>query len=131
MPDHPMPFPEEGSRLPVHQPNRGPYASPPALSQEGAVDRKAERTHVLAVRQTARDVELARLQVAAHHAIDVAEMDAASMRLTERKLRIDQQIRLSRALGGEDPELQAKCALLDDDFFQAHRADEVRRQGRS
>lgn len=90
-------------------------------------DRRAEEAQTLAIRQMQRDVELARLEIAAEHAIELAEIEAASMRLTERKLRIDQQHRLSRAIAGDDPVLQAKFAVLDDDFFHAQRMGELRK----
>lgn len=120
---------------PVPQPaaerDRGPLPAPAWWTSAGVRDRRAEESHTLAVRQMVRGVELARVQIAGRHAVDVAELEAASMRLTERKLQIDQQHRLSLALAGEDPVLQAKFAVLDDDFMHAQRVAELRREGRS
>lgn len=121
------PVPSTGSHpIPFGRPDRG-VPAPNWLTRAGQADVRAEQQHALAVRSTVRAVELARVRIAGQHAVDLAEMQAASARLTERKLLLDQQHRMSKALGGDDPELRAKFAVMDDDNFHAQRAEEMRR----
>lgn len=125
MTDHPTPFiggmPARDTRLDRQAPQ------PSIFTPAGLTDRRAEAEHALAIRAEVRRVELARVRIAADHAIHVAELEAADMRDTEAKLLLDRQQRLSRALAGDDPELRAKFAVLDDDRFQQLRSRELGR----
>ena len=121
MPDELSPF-DPGGRPVLHSDrNRGPYASPHFLTQAGQADRRNEDAHVVSIRQAVRDVELARVEVAKKLAIDQAEMDADARRVTEQKFHLHRAQKESQILGGEDPELRAKFAILDDTLFMLYR----------
>lgn len=121
MADDLMPFSQGGSQLSERDRNRGPYASPHWLTQAGQLDRRNEDAHVVAVRQAVRDVELARVEVAKKLAVELAVMDADGRRVTEQKYQLHRARKESEVLGGDDLELRAKFAVLDDDLFARYR----------
>lgn len=101
--------------------DRGPYPSPPWGTREGNIDRRNEARHAVAVRQATRDVELARIEVAKRLAFSLDVMEADARTLTEQKYHLHRAQKESQVLGGDDPELRAKFAVLDDDLFARYR----------
>lgn len=121
MSDSVIPFAQGGPAMPDSPRNRGPYASPHWLTQAGQLDRRSEEQHVVAVRQAMRDVELARIEVAKELAHDLDRMEADGRKVTEQKYLLHRAKKESEVLGGDDPELRAKFAVLDDDLFARYR----------
>ena len=129
MTDDLMPFSQGGNQLSERDRNRGPNASPHWLTQAGQLDRRNEDTHVVAIRQAVRDVELARVEVAKKLAVETAVMDADARKVTEQKFHLHRAQKESQILGSDDPELRAKFAVLDDDLFARYR--QIGMEGRS
>ena len=58
-------------------------------------------------------------------AVKMARVRARAQVLTEIKFAIDRARKESLILANDDPELAAKFAILDDDFFGANRLDGI------
>lgn len=117
MSDELLPFASGGAATPVGRTDRGPYSAPHWLTPEGSIDRRNEARHAVAVRQATRDVEIARVEVAKKLASTLDVLEAEARTLTEQKYHLHRAQKESQILGGDDPELRAKFAVLDDDLF--------------
>lgn len=116
-----IPFAHEDPGHPDRAPNRGSYPQPAWITQAGQVDRRNEATHVVAVRQLMREAELARIEVAKQLSHDLDQIEADARKVTEQKFRLQRAQKESQILAGDDPELRAKFAVLDDDLFARYR----------
>ena len=97
------------------------YAQPGWLTPAGQQDRKAEVDHVLRVRVIGRQAsETAALEARAAFE-ELAHQEAMGRVVTEAKYKLHRAKTESQVLGGEDPELEAKFAILDDTLFQGVR----------
>ena len=94
----------------------------PVLSRRDVhVDRRNAARHVLAVRDLQRQaVEGAAIQAGSAF-VEAATIEARRRVLTETKFQLHRARKESQILAGDDPELAAKFALLDDDFFTSVR----------
>lgn len=128
MTDTPMPF-DHTSAAP-HRPtdrDRGPYAAPPRWSGAGALDRRNETRHVLAIREEIRQGELTQVEEARKLAESIARLDAAARYNLEAKLTLEEADRRSKLIAGDNPVLQQQFAVLDDTLFHMMRAEQIRR----
>lgn len=94
------------------------YSSPPPLlTAAGQLDRRHEAQHVVAIRDEERKAR-ERIAVAAGEAIaDIAWIEARGKVNAEAKYALHRAKRESTIIADGDPELQAKFALLDDDYY--------------
>lgn len=94
----------------------------PVLSRHDVhVDRRNAARHVLAVRELQRQaVEGAAVQ-AGNAFVEAAAIEARRRVLTEAKFQLHRARKESQILAGDDLELAAKFAQLDDDFFTSVR----------
>lgn len=94
----------------------------PALSR-GDVrrDRRREAAHVLVIRDMQRDAVEGAAAEARDAFVDIARTEAQRRALTEVKMQLQRARKESQILAGDDPELAAKFAMLDDDWFTALR----------
>lgn len=94
------------------------YSSPPPLlTQAGQLDRRHEAQHVVAIRDEERKAR-EKVAVAAGEAIsDIAWIEARGKVNAEAKYSLHRARRESMIIADGDPELQAKFALLDDDYY--------------
>lgn len=97
------------------------YQQPGFLSEAGQMDRRREGRHVVRVRDLQREAVEGAAEQARTAFVKIAEAEARRRVLTELKFNVHRAQKESQLLAGEDPELQAKFAVLDDDFFQAER----------
>lgn len=111
--------------------NRRYRSAPPLLSEEGWLDRKREREHVLAIRDADRDVRKVVTEEAAFAAGDMAHIQGRSRVLIEAKLELEKQQKASMAIAGDNPELSAKFRIMDDDFYNDTRETVARPQRRA
>lgn len=128
MPADITPFNDDQAPLPGLTSGAELYNSLPRWSGARYADNRAAAEHALDIRAEIRDVKLARIRIAAQLAKDLAQMEADDRRLLEVKLQIERRRRMSQALTGDDPELRAMLAVLDDDAFGAQRKQELRRR---
>ncbi len=90
----------------------------PALTRHDVrVDRRAEARHILTVREVQRRAIEGAAVEAGQAFVDAAAVEAQRRVLTESKFQLQRARKESQILAGDDPELAAKFALLDDDFF--------------
>ncbi len=129
MTDNLIPF-ESTSLVPTRssERNRGPLPAAPWWTAAGARDRRAEDAHTLAVRQEARNAELAQIQSVRQLVESTARMDLLARINCEAKFHVEEAERRSRLLAQDDPVLQAKFGMLDDGFLQSLRSELLRRQ---
>lgn len=106
---------------------RGPYPTPAWWTEAGVQDRRNGGQHAVAMRQIRRDTELAQADAARRLIEDVAEMQADARYVTEAKFVLDRADKETKILAGDNPELQAKFRLLDDELYQRTRIRRVRR----
>jgi len=99
------------------------FPAPHRLSRAGVLDRSDQNNHLRNLRNVARRMELEAAEVFAETQAALNRLDAEDRLLTEAKLRLDRQKRLSEALGSEDAETRAMCGVLDDDRFRKIRRD--------
>ena len=95
----------------------GRYQRPSVLTTAGRLDRQNEDRHVLALRDCERILRERIAHVAAKAAGDIAEIQARGQVRTEAKYALHRARRESQIIGEDDPELQVKYAILDDDQF--------------
>ena len=98
------------------------FPQPSPLTRAGQVDRLHEGRHLVAMRDVARRMELQAAETFAKLQSEMQTMEADDMLLTEVKLRLQRQKKLSQILGEDDPELRAAYSVLDDDSFHRRRA---------
>jgi hypothetical protein len=115
-----------GSKVPtLREALEDRFPQPSFLTEAGARDRRNEAKHVVAMRQIGRGIELQTAETYAVLTARLMKSDAEAQLLSEAKFRIERAKRESAIIAGEDPELKAKFALLDDDYFQARRSGVV------
>jgi hypothetical protein len=85
------------------------------------VARSRQRGHVLTMRQIRRDAEEAIAREGEALIGQLAELERDARAVTETKFRLERARKESLIIAGEDPDLQSKFLLLDDDFVQRRR----------
>jgi hypothetical protein len=90
----------------------------PALTRHDVrADRRNEARHILAVRQIQRQAIEGAADEARKAFIDAAAIEAGRHRLTEAKFQLHRARKESQILAGDDLDLAAKYAQLDEDYF--------------
>jgi hypothetical protein len=85
--------------------------------RDARADRCSESHHLLAIRQLQRQaIEGAAVEVRNAY-VDAAAIEARRRVLTEAKFQLHRARKESQILAGDDLELAAKFAQLDDDYF--------------
>jgi hypothetical protein len=84
-------------------------------------DKDRESRHILTLREIHRQAVQGAALKDRDAYIDGATIEADRRKLTEAKFQLQRAHMESQILAGEDPELKAKFALLDDDYFQSVR----------
>lgn len=97
------------------------FPQPHWLTVAGQQDRRADGEHSLAMREVGRRMELQAARTYERLAAEMVQLDADSRALSETKWRISRAQKESEVLAGENPELQAKFGILDDEFFKRRR----------
>ncbi len=97
------------------------YRAPSLFTEEGGVERRREREHVLAIRTLEREAREAVAAAAAQTVAAIADMTRREHVIENAKMKDAKAHDLSRRLAGDDPELQAKYAIYDTEFFQGNR----------
>lgn len=99
------------------------YSSPPpALTQAGQLDRRHEAKHVVAIRNEERKAREKMAAAAGEAIADIAWIEARGKVNTEAKYALHRARRESMIIADGDSELQAKFALLDDDYYAETRS---------
>lgn len=94
------------------------YSSPPPLlTQAGQLDRRHEAQHVVAIRDQERKAREKMAAAAGEAIADIAWIEARGKVNTEAKYAMHRARRESMIIADGDPELQAKFASLDDDYY--------------
>ena len=94
------------------------FASVPVFTRRDArTDRCNESHHLLAIRQLQRQAIEGAAVEARNAYIDTAAIEARRRVLTEAKFQLHRARKESQILSGDDLELAAKFAQLDDDYF--------------
>ena len=93
-------------------------ASVPVFTRRDArIDRCNESHHLLAIRELQRQAIEGAAVEARNAYVDAAAMEARRRVLTESKFQLHRARKESQILAGDDLELAAKFAQLDDDYF--------------
>lgn len=98
------------------------FPQPPLLSSGGVRDRQASSEHALAMREVSRRMELQMARTYERMVTEVGQMQAEAKLQTELKWHLVRNHKESQVLAGDDPELKAQMAVLDDEFFHRQRA---------
>lgn len=110
---------------------RAGRGQPDSLSMfDRSRERRAGVRHASALADLRREVEKAQAGVAARCAIECAQIEATSRRISEVKYAIHRAHTESKLLAGDDPELLMKLNLIDDTVLQVYRMREIRGLGR-
>jgi hypothetical protein len=81
------------------------------------IDQRNESRHILAIRNLQRQAIEGAAVEARNAYVDSAAIESRRRALTETKFQLQRARKESQILAGDDPELAAKFALMDDDFF--------------
>jgi len=97
------------------------YKAPPATTRAGARDRRHERNHALAIRDIERNGREEVAGSALFAVRTIARMEALARVNTEAKYIIERGAKETQIIGADNPVVQTKCEILDDDNFNAIR----------
>ena len=89
----------------------------------GQLDRRNQNQHVVQMRDLRRATELAVAEEGAKLVQQLARFERYGRATTEAKFKLERAKKESLILQGEDSEMRAKFALLDDDLLQRIRVD--------
>jgi hypothetical protein len=107
----------------------GSMQSPERLSWSASqLDRRKQNQHVVRMQDLRRSTELAVAEEGAKLVQQLARFERYGRANTEAKFKLERAKKESLILQGEDPELRAKFALLDDDLLQRLRLDLIDEQ---
>jgi hypothetical protein len=91
---------------------------PPVMSRyDVRIDQRHQSRHILAIRDKQRQAIEGAADEARDAYVDIAAIEAHRRKLTEAKFQVQRARRESQILAGDDPELAAKFAVLDDEYF--------------
>jgi hypothetical protein len=101
------------------------FPQPSWMTEAGIRDRRNEGAHVVTMRQLGRDLEQSIIESYVDMTKRLAQLDAEAQLLSETKFRLERASRETVIIAGDNSELQAKFAVLDDDAFHVWRSRNI------
>jgi hypothetical protein len=93
------------------------YPQPSWLTTAGQQDRRNEGNHLVDMREIGRHIERNAARLFEAYQREAGQLEADARLVSDIKWQLHRTKKESVILGDEDPELQVKYALLDDELF--------------